>query len=116
MSERRLPLYLNDWSESGEAGMISDFDITADALSGASVVVASYTYDCYSGDAYVLLERDGKFFEVHGSHCSCYGLEGQWEPEEASRESVVHRVKNGTWFDDEPGVKAAILSALEAAQ
>jgi len=23
----------------------------------------------------------GKFFEVHGGHCSCHGLEGQWDEE-----------------------------------
>lgn len=47
---------------------------------GIHVLVANYTYEDYSGDAYVLFEREGQLFEVHGGHCSCYGLEGQWEP------------------------------------
>lgn len=45
------------------------------------ILYAEYTYEDYSGDAYVLgydTEKE-KWFEVHGGHCSCYGLEGQWE-------------------------------------
>ena len=47
------------------------------------ILYADYTYEDYTGDAYVLGfdKQWNKFFEVHGSHCSCYGLEGQWEPE-----------------------------------
>lgn len=41
-------------------------------------------YDCppYEGYATVVFERGGKWYLATGSHCSCYGLEGQWEPEE----------------------------------
>lgn len=47
------------------------------------LLYADYTYEYYSGDAYVLgYNKDTKqFFEVHGGHCSCYGLEGQWAEE-----------------------------------
>lgn len=47
------------------------------------ILYADYTYEDYSGDAYVLGfdKEQNKFFEVHGSHCSCYALEGQWDPE-----------------------------------
>lgn len=47
------------------------------------LLYADYTYEDYSGDAYVLgyNKENKKFFEVHGSHCSCYGLEGQWDEE-----------------------------------
>lgn len=47
------------------------------------LLYADYTYEDYSGDAYVLgYDKEKKqFFEVHGSHCSCYGLEGQWMEE-----------------------------------
>lgn len=35
--------------------------------------------------AYFLLQdhKTGVYYETFGSHCSCYGFEGQWEPEEA---------------------------------
>lgn len=47
------------------------------------ILYADYTYENYFGDAYVLgyNTEKKKWFEVHGSHCSCYGLEGQWEEE-----------------------------------
>jgi hypothetical protein len=60
-----------------------------------NVLLASYGYANYSCDAYVLFERDGKLYEVHGGHCSCYGLEDQWEPEEVTVESIVHRLRDG---------------------
>lgn len=93
--------YLNDWSESGRQGVISDFQINESALDGVEVLVASYTYEDYSGSAYVLFRRDGKLFEVHGGHCSCYGLEGQWEPEETTKEAILHRLDKGPWGEED---------------
>ncbi len=51
--------------------------------SNLTLLYADYTYEDYSGDAYVLGydKQKKQFFEVHGSHCSCYGLEGQWDEE-----------------------------------
>ena len=65
------------------------------------LLYADYTYENYSGDAYVLgYNKDNKqFFEVHGSHCSYYGLEDQWEPEETSVELLTHRLQKGTLGD-----------------
>ena len=47
------------------------------------IIQADYTYEDYSGssDVYFYDKRDNLFYEVHGGHCSCYGLEDQWEPE-----------------------------------
>lgn len=56
------------------------------------ILFASYGGASYKGDALVLFERDGKLFEVHGSHCSCYGLEGQWEPAEVTWPALRLRV------------------------
>lgn len=95
-----MATYLHDWAEGGEAEMLSDFGIGPEALAGAKVLVASYTYEDYTGDAYVLFERGGKLWEVHGSHCSCYGLSQQdyeytpgtqWEPEETTAEAILAR-------------------------
>ena len=54
----------------------------------------------YSGSAHVFFERGGKVFEVYGSHCSCDGLEGQWEPDEVSIEHVRAQGKNLSAFSD----------------
>jgi hypothetical protein len=40
----------------------------------------------------VIYEKDGQLYEVHGGHCSCYGLEGQWSPEETSKEYLLGEI------------------------
>ena len=67
---------------------------------GVNILFASYGNDNYSGDAWVLFEKDGILYEVHGSHCSCYGLEGQWEPEEVDLRELEHRLFYGTFGTD----------------
>ncbi len=68
-----------------------EFQLDNKELEGAKVLYASYEYEDYSGSAFVLFERNGKLYEVNGSHCSCYGLEGQWEPEETFVEAIDRR-------------------------
>lgn len=48
------------------------------------VLFAFYGRESWEGDAFVLFEKNGQLYEVHGGHCSCYGLEDQWLPEETS--------------------------------
>jgi hypothetical protein len=59
------------------------------------VLFASYEDEHWEGIAFVLFERDGKLYEVNASHCSCHGLEGQWEPEETSWVALAQR--NAAW-------------------
>lgn len=65
--------------------------------SNVNILLAYYSYEDYSGDAFVLYEQEGKLYEVNGGHCSCYGLEGQWEPEFVNIEELKHRVTVGTF-------------------
>jgi hypothetical protein len=65
-----------------------------------NILFASYGTDNYSGDAFVLFEQNGKIFEANGSHCSCYGLEGQWSPEETTLEALAHRLTTGSMGTD----------------
>ncbi|WLR94081.1 hypothetical protein [Shinella zoogloeoides] len=86
-----LPLF-GDWAGEDIAAIIRDFDAPSEALEGAVIIAAEYTYEDYSGSAAVIYQAaDGLLYEVHGGHCSCYGLEGQWEPEEVPREALAHR-------------------------
>ena len=59
------------------------------------VLYACYEQEDYQGSAFVLYCENGKLYEVHGSHCSCNGLEGQWSPEEVTLEELLHRLKKG---------------------
>jgi len=85
--------YHNDWKEEGYDAMRRDFSIPDDAEfpPDSAILYADYTYESYSGSAFVLYEQDGKLYEVNGSHCSCYGLEGQWEPEETTWAAIAMR-------------------------
>lgn len=72
-----------------------NFQLAENSLSDVDIILAWYGGGDYDGSAFVLFERDGKLYEAGGSHCSCYGLEGQWEPEETLVDALVHRIKNG---------------------
>lgn len=77
------------YSEPSEGGTVED-----DVKNG-KVLLAWYGYGDYDGSAFVLFERDGKLYEVNGGHCSCYGLEGQWDPEETTVEVLRYRITEG---------------------
>ena len=68
-------------------------------LDGMSVIIA-YESVADSGEyaeSFFLLKRnyDGALFEVHGSHCSCYGFEGQLDLEETIPAALRYRAING---------------------
>lgn len=59
------------------------------------IIFACYNHSGYEGNALIIFKRDNKLFEVNAGHCSCYGLEGQWEPEETTIEALKHRAEKG---------------------
>lgn len=70
-----------------------DFDSRGDEiLDDSEVLFASYEDEDYSGHAVVLFERNGTLMEVGGSHCSCYGLEGQFAPGQVTWEALALRL------------------------
>lgn len=104
-------LFLNNWDS--KESMIADFEnvydkekLTPEQIAKydhVDVILASYGTDNYMGDAYVLFrnKNDGKLYENHGSHCSCYGLEDQWGEEETTLESIKLRVTEGSLGSDD---------------
>lgn len=88
-------MYLENWKQDGFTQMMKDFEEDPESWKNINVLLAIYSYGCYDGTAFVLFERDGKLYEVDGGHCSCYGLEQQWKPEETTVESLRHRLNNG---------------------
>lgn len=89
----KLMKYIQEFKN--DADILSQYSAPDDALSGAEVLLAWYGYGSYCGDSLVLFRKDGKLFEVHGSHCSCMGLEGQWEPEETTWTALAMRDLTG---------------------
>ena len=89
-------VFLNGWED--ESGLLSDFNIQKEDIEGCNFIVADYAMGDYEGSAYVLFQKDDKLYEVTAGHCSCYGLEGQWEPQETSVEALKHILENGSYF------------------
>jgi hypothetical protein len=104
------PVLLNNWAGKTPLDVFTEFDGTRwssyredDAIpvnekpefKDAEILLASYGTPSYEGYAFVLFRRDGKLYEVNGSHCSCYELEGQWEPEETTVDALRHRIAEG---------------------
>jgi hypothetical protein len=71
--------------------ILHQFQSDCDNLKEEEVLFASYGGGCYDGFAIVLFQRDGKLYTSEGSHCSCYGLEGQWEMIETTKEILSKR-------------------------
>lgn len=102
------PLFLENWVN--EIDVYNDFQVFGfqtyhyngsknpdKTPKNIKILFAYYTYEEYSGDAFVLYydKTTKKLYEVHGSHCSCFGLEGQWSPEECSLEGLQYRLEKG---------------------
>lgn len=72
--------------------------------SDIQIVYANYENESYDGYATVVFYREstGKYYESYGSHCSCYGLEGQWDrEEEVIPEELLKRISDlGQMFDE----------------
>jgi hypothetical protein len=71
------------------------FQIEESDLKGCTILFAAYDGG-YDGTALVVFRRNRKLYEVNGAHCSCYGLQGQWEPEVTTVQALRHRVEKGT--------------------
>lgn len=86
-----------------------NFDIE---LPGRQILIAVYEgQGSYDGSAFVLFKYKGKIYEVNASHCSCMGLEGQWEPEEVS----VPALKIRKWgYFGSPDFQVALNSLLDS--
>lgn len=69
--------------------VISEFEIPEADRVGLTIHWAEYIPGDYCGSAFVLYEKDGKLFRADGSHCSCFGLEGQWEADPTSTDDLL---------------------------
>lgn len=58
-------------------------------------VYAVYSTPAYEGNATIIYRQGAKWFESTGCHCSCYGLEGQWEPHEIDPTVHLRALQNG---------------------
>lgn len=101
-------IYLHDFDS--KETICEEFEIDKNTLDDCHVYLAYYhvgNYGCDSSAFVLFDDKEGKLFEVNGSHCSCHGLgqsgysggSTQWEPEETSVEALNHRLVHGSLGD-----------------
>jgi hypothetical protein len=95
---KQEPVFLNCFED--KENVLNEFSEDIKDHGNTNILFASYGCDNYEGEAFVLFEKEGKLYEVNGSHCSCYGLEDQWEPEEVLLEELEHRLLSGTFGEN----------------
>ena len=86
-------------------------NMAAERLKDMQVLVAYESNGpggCDSKSFFLLRSKsDGSLYEIHGSHCSCYGFEGQLDLEPTDIKSLKYRAINadvfyaGCYDDDE---------------
>jgi hypothetical protein len=81
-----------DWDEERKAKSLKEIPEPEE------VILAAYHQESYEGDAWVIYRNGDKYYTVDGGHCSCYGLEGQWKPEEyPDAKTLFEALDKGDW-------------------
>ena len=73
------------------------------------VLIARYTSDSYDGLAIVLYRSGAEYRYVRGSHCSCFGLENQWDPETYTLETLIAALERAPGEDGFCGAEGQTL-------
>lgn len=80
------------------------------------MVFAWYGVGGYDGSALVVFKIKGQYYQVEGSHCSCYGLENQWEPDPVSKEQLKkYRPDFTSGYNSDPEATSAWLKLFPSA-
>jgi len=82
-------------------------DPLVDLPSDEQILFASYGEQAYEGDALVVfLDGNGQLLSVEASHCSCYGLEGQWDPKPTTLAALGMMWRNAVYGHGDDAVAA----------
>lgn len=93
---------------------VDTWNATSKELESATILIAYMCEENYEGHGFFLFkDKDGTLFEVHGSHCSCYGFEGQWDPEETTAEAMLFRKSIGCYGSDDKTIRKFIETHLQ---
>lgn len=73
-------------------------------------------WGCDSSSWFLLQTKDGNLYEVQGSHCSCYGFEGQFKPELTAIDYLKSErfgISTGGYDDNAEEHKAAVTKWIK---
>ncbi|MFZ4454289.1 hypothetical protein [Salibacterium aidingense] len=87
-----MALFLEDFEMDTEEEVrqhISDsYEASREEVDKYEILIAYESvgmYGCDSSSFFLFRDKQtGKLYENHGAHCSCYGFEGQFDPEETT--------------------------------
>lgn len=94
--DMKTPVFVGDFGS--VADIAKAFRVDSHIVETSQILYAAYDIANWEGHALVVFMQDGQLYEVNGSHCSCYGLEGQWEPELTSVAAL--RLRRGWLYDE----------------
>lgn len=103
-----MSIYAGDFNNQSDL----EHQFQCGSLDNCYIIFASYEIGDYCGNASVLFIENNRLYEINASHCSCYGLEGQWEPEETFFSTLQHRMLNGNLDNALDGYGQEVLDAL----
>ena len=104
-------MFFDEWENCGPEDVFNEFCVSEEERKGIEILMAYYNCPPYEGYAFVLFKKDDKLYEVAASHCSCFGLEDQWDPEETSVEAMLFRCENGRiGYNYEDDLKRILLT------
>lgn len=79
--------------------VFNNFNVAEEDRRGKVIIFAAYDCADYEGHANVVFVENGKLYMVTGSHCSCFGLEDCWEPEEMPIVALKKIALDGNLFN-----------------
>lgn len=75
--------------------LIEEYEADPNILEDLEILIGYESvgdWGCDSSSFFLLKDKDGNLYEVHGSHCSCYGFEGQFDLEKTTIEALKFRI------------------------
>lgn len=92
----------------GYFDMLSEFEIDEENIpeyvpTSGAILFAVYSQESYEGSAVVVwLNSDGTYSAVFGAHCSCYGLENQWDtkPDKLTLAELRKQLTDEGWIGE----------------
>lgn len=98
------------YSDSG----YTDYEYIKEKLEKLDVLIAYESvgsWGCDSTSFFLFRSKEtGELYEMHGSHCSCYGFEGQFRLEPTTKAALMSRVESARSRNKEEGDEHTIFS------
>jgi hypothetical protein len=115
---------LKDMSEEEVRDHIGEeYEVNREVVDQYDILIAYESvgsWGCDSSSFFLLKNKEtGQLFENHASHCSCYGFEEQFEPEETTVEYLKSEhfgFYNGGYDEDSEGNRDAVMKYIQQLQ